>query len=117
MVLLAQRPAYPAELRRLARLTPEPRSVQKPNSYQWQSVIWREPQVRYLLADKTPGGNTKLYRNYATAARDPDSREAIRLWEAEVTVVNTNEFERKKVDDKTLITRIGSDERISGTPV
>ena len=69
-------------------------------SADWQDVIWREPQVRYLLADMTLGGNTKLYRDYATAERDPDSREAIRLWDAGARVVNTNEFERKWVTNQ-----------------
>lgn len=69
-------------------------------SADWQNVIWREPQVRYLLADMTLGGNTKLYRDYATTERDPDSREAIRLWDAGARVVNTNEFERKWVTNQ-----------------
>ena len=69
-------------------------------SEDWQNVIWREPQVRYLLADMTLGGNTKLYRDYATTERDPDSREAIRLWDAGARVVNTNEFERKWVTNQ-----------------
>ena len=29
-------------------------------SVDWQEVVWREPQVRYLLADMTLGGHTKL---------------------------------------------------------
>ena len=69
-------------------------------SADWQSVVWREPQVRYLLADMTLGGNSKLYRDYATAERDPDSREVIRLWDAGARVVNTNEFERKWVTNQ-----------------
>ena len=69
-------------------------------SSDWQNVIWREPQVRYLLADMTLGGNTKLYRDYATTERDPDSREAIRLWDTGARVVNTNEFERKWVTNQ-----------------
>ena len=69
-------------------------------SADWQNVIWREPQVRYLLADMTLGGNTQLYRDYATTERDPDSREAIRLWDAGARVVNTNEFERKWVTNQ-----------------
>ena len=72
-------------------------------SADWQSVIWREPQVRYLLVDMTLGGNTKLYRDYATTERDPDSREAIRLWDAGARVVNTNEFERKWVTDRKSV--------------
>ena len=76
-------------------------------SADWQSVIWRDPQVRYLLADMTLGGNTKLYRDYATTERDPDSREAIRLWDAGARVVNTNEFERRWVTN-----RFGKDGRV-----
>ena len=50
-----------------------------------QSVIWREPQVRYLLADMTlNGGRTELYRKYAAEERDPDAREAVRLSDAGV---------------------------------
>ena len=95
----------------MAGLSP---SAGQAQSDDWQSVVWRDPQVRYLLADMTLGGNTKLYRDYATTERDPDSREAIRLWDAGAHVVNTNEFERKQVDGKTLITRKNSNERISG---
>lgn len=77
-------------------------------SADWQSVVWREPQVRYLLADMTlNGGKTELYRKYATEERDPDSRESIRLWDAGARVVNTNEFERKWVTN-----RFGNDGRV-----
>src|SRR5262245_50788264 len=69
-------------------------------SADWREVVWREPQVRYLLADMTLGGNTKLYRDYATTERDPDSREAIRLWNTGARVVNTNEFERRWVTNQ-----------------
>jgi hypothetical protein len=87
-------------------------------STDWQAVIWREPQVRYLLADMTPnGGKTGLHRGYATEERDPDSREAIRLWDAGARVVNTNDFERKKANGRPLRTGKGSNERISGMTV
>ena len=93
-------------------------------SADWQSVIWREPQVRYLLADMTLGGNTKLYRDYAATERDPDSREAIRLWDAGARVVNTNEFERRWVTNRfgkdgrvMRIVHHGSDRTITGTEV
>ena len=36
----------------------------------WQAVVWREPQVRYLLADMTLGGSVDLYRKYATEEKD-----------------------------------------------
>src|SRR5512136_2047392 len=69
-------------------------------SADWQRVVWREPQVRYLLADMTLGGNVAMYRDYATREKDPDSCEAIRLWDAGGRVVNTNEFERRWVTNK-----------------
>ena len=69
-------------------------------SADWQHVIWREPQVRYLLADMTlNGGNTDLYRKYAAEERDPDSREAIRLWDAGVRVANPGDLERKWLEN------------------
>lgn len=76
-------------------------------SADWQSVIWREPQVRYLLTDMTGSGKTDLYRKYAAEERDPDSREAIRLWDAGVRVVNMADFERKWVTNK-----LGKDGRV-----
>lgn len=63
-------------------------------SADWQEVVFREPQVRYLLADMTGGGNVDMYRKYATEERDPDSREAIRRWDAGVRVVNMASFQR-----------------------
>ena len=69
-------------------------------SSDWLQVIWREPQVRYLLADMTlNGGKTDLYRKYAAEERDPDSREAIRLWDAGVRVANKDDFERKWLEN------------------
>jgi hypothetical protein len=77
-------------------------------SADWQEVVWREPQVRYLLADLTlNGGKSELYRKYAAEERDPDSREAIRLWDLGARVVNTNDFERRWVTN-----RYGKDGRV-----
>ena len=94
-------------------------------SADWTRVIWREPQVRYLLSDMTlNGGKTDLYRKYATEEQDPDSREAIRLWDAGVRVVNTNDFERRWLtnqfakDGKMLrIVLRGSNRTITGNEV
>ena len=66
-------------------------------SVDWQEVIYREPQVRYLLADMTLGGSVELYRTYAAEEKDPDSREAIRLWDMGVRVLNREDFERKRI--------------------
>jgi hypothetical protein len=76
-------------------------------SADWQQVVWREPQVRYLLADMTLGGNVQLYRDYAAREKDPDSREAIRLWDGGARVVNANDFERRWVTN-----RLGTDGRV-----
>lgn len=94
-------------------------------SADWREVIWREPQVRYLLADLClNGGKDTLYRKYATEERDPDSREAMRLWDAGVRVVNTNEFDRKWVpsqyaEDGRMMRIVyrGSDRTITGNEV
>jgi len=94
-------------------------------SADWQRVVWREPQVRYLLADMCMGGGDQLYRKYAMAEeKDPDSVEAIRLWDACVRVVNTGDFERKWVanphgeDGKVMrIVHCGSDRTITGDEV
>ena len=63
--------------------------------------------MRYLLADLTLGGNPGLYRDYAVREKDPDSREAVRLWDVGVRVVNTNDFERRWVTN-----RFGKDGRV-----
>jgi hypothetical protein len=93
-------------------------------SVDWQQVVWREPQVRYLLADLTLGGNPALYRDYAERERDPDSREAIRLWDAGARVVNTNDFERRWVtnqfgkDGRVMrVVHRGSNRTITGSEV
>ena len=91
-------------------------------SADWQSVIWREPQVRYLLADMSLGGNIAMYRAYAK--EDPDSREAMRLWDSGVRVVNTNQIERRWVtnrygkDGKVMrVVQRGSNRTITGNEV
>lgn len=90
-------------------------------SSDWTEVVWREPQVRYLLADMTGGGNPGFYRKYATEEKDPDSREALRLWDAGVRVVNMADFERKWVansmgkDGKVFrVVQRGTDRTIQG---
>jgi hypothetical protein len=79
----------------LAMLTQNLRS----QSADWQRSVWHEPQVRYLLADMTLGGNVAMYRQYGQEG-DPDSREAVRLWDAGARVANTNDFERKWISNE-----------------
>ena len=64
-------------------------------SADWNEGVCHEPQVRYLLAHLALGGEPQQYRGYATVERDPDSREAIRLWDAGTRVVNIDDFELK----------------------
>jgi hypothetical protein len=68
-------------------------------SADWRQGPWHEPQVRYLLADLTLGGNVALYRQYGREG-DPDSREAMRLWDAGSRVANTNDVERTWIPNK-----------------
>jgi hypothetical protein len=98
-----------------------PASAQSADSTE---VVWRDPQVRYLLTDMTGGGRTELYRQYATVDRDPDSCEAIRLWDAGVRVINISEFERKWVTNRFgkdgLVFRVvhrGTNRTITGNEV
>jgi len=111
-------------------------------SADWQEVVWREPQVRYLLADMTLGGKTRLYRDSdlpypetnvryfladmhlggsrgfyhrtAEAAHEMGCQEAVARFDAGVQITNLGQFERKQVGGKVLITSKGSNERISG---
>ena len=93
-------------------------------SADWTEVSWREPQVRYLLADMTGSGKTDLYRKYAAEEKDPDSREAIRLWDAGVRVINMADFERKWVTNQFgkdgrvfRVVQRGTDRTIAGNEV
>ena len=86
-------------------------------SADWQSVIWREPQVRYILADMMLGGSRDFYHRTAEAAHEMGCQEAVARFDVGVKVINLDQFERKQVDGKTLITRKGSKERISGMTV
>ena len=99
-------------------------SIATAQSADWQAVIWREPQVRYLLADMAISGKTDRYRKYAKEEKDPDSREAIRLWDAGVRVANADDFERKWApsqfgkDNKVFrVVQRGSDRTITGNEV
>lgn len=93
-------------------------------SADWQKVAYREPQVRYLLADLSLGGNAGLYRKYAEEEHDPDSLQTIKRWDAGVHVVNTNAFERRWVTNFAGLTKPvmrvvcrGSDRTITGNEV
>ena len=80
-------------------------------------LAYPETNVRYFLADMMLGGSRDFYHRTAEAAHEMGCQEAVARFDAGVKVTNLDQFERKKVDGKVLITRKGSDERISGTLV
>jgi hypothetical protein len=77
-------------------------------------VAYPETNVRYFLADMMLGGSRDFYHRTAEAAHEMGCQEAVARFDAGVKVINLAQFERKKVDGKVLITRKGSNKRISG---
>ncbi|MEO8352168.1 MAG: hypothetical protein ABI680_10600, partial [Chthoniobacteraceae bacterium] len=80
-------------------------------------VPYPEVNVCYFMADVALGGSLEFYRKVAEDAHEMGCLEAVRRLETGYTVTNLDEFERKKIGDKVVITRKGSDERISGAAV
>jgi len=74
--------------------------------------VYTEPRVRNLIADMTPGGSPACYKQHAN---DAVPAVAPKEWAVGARLVSTNHFERRRI--KTLITRKGSNERISGMQV
>ena len=56
--------------------------------------VYKEPHVRYLIADMTLGGSPDYYRKHA---HDAVPAVALKEWEAGVRLVNTNQFERRRI--------------------
>ena len=80
-------------------------------------VPWPETNVRYFMADIALGGSIEFYRAAAERDHEMGCLEAVRRTEEGYRIANLDQFERKKVDGKTLITRRDSNERISGMRV
>jgi hypothetical protein len=80
-------------------------------------VAYSETNVRYFMADIALGGGLEFYRAAAERDHEMGCLEAVRRTEDGYRITNLDQFERKKVDGKTLITRKGSNERISGMAV
>ena len=78
------------------------------------ALAYPEVNVRYFLADKYLGGSRDFYHRTAEAAHEMGCQEALARYDAGVKITNLDQFERKRVDGKVLITRKGSNERISG---
>jgi len=69
------------------------------------------------MADIALGGSIEFYRAAAERDHEPGCLEAVRRTEEGFKITNLSQFERKKVNGKTLITRQGSNDRISGMEV
>ena len=89
--------------------------VKEPIHFRLNSdLAYPETNVRYFLADMMLGGSRDFYHRTAEAAHEMGCQEAVARFDAGVKITNLDQFERKKVDGKVLITRKGSDERSSG---
>jgi hypothetical protein len=77
-------------------------------------VPWPETNVRYFMADIALGGSIEFYRAAAERDHEMGCLEAVRRTEEGYRITNLDQFERKRVNGKTVITRKGSDVRISG---
>jgi hypothetical protein len=73
--------------------------------------------VRYFMADVALGGSLEFYRRIAHSDHEMSCLEAVNRIEQGYTITNLDEFERKRVDGKIVITHKGSDERIRGSEV
>jgi len=56
--------------------------------------VYKEPHVRYLIADMTLGGSPDYYKQHV---RDAVPAVALKEWEAGARLVNTNQFERRRI--------------------
>ena len=71
-----------------------------------------EARIRYMMADLQLGAETAYYRR---RSNDPDVAEALRRWNAEIRIVNIQDFERKKVMPLGWkIVYAGTDQAIGG---
>jgi hypothetical protein len=76
-----------------------------------------ETNVRYFMADIALGGSLEFYRAAAERDHEMGCLEAVRRTEEGYRITNLDQFERKQVEGKTLITRKRRRERISGMDV
>ena len=87
-------------------------------SVDWESQVYREPQVRYILLDVHFTNNINFYKEYST---DPDSKQAVKWWEDGVRIANASDFERQRIktpygDPMRLVYR-GTKRTITGNEV
>jgi hypothetical protein len=73
-----------------------------------------ESRVRYILADIQLGGVDGYYREHVDAE---EVAEALRRWDAGITVTNIDQFERKLVGDTWQVVYAGTETLIDGKDV
>jgi hypothetical protein len=73
-----------------------------------------ESRVRYILADIQLGGVDGYYREHVDAE---EVAEALRRWDAGITVTNIDQFERKLIGDTWQVVYAGTETLIDGKDV
>jgi hypothetical protein len=73
-----------------------------------------ESRVRYILADIQLGGVDGYYREHVDAE---EVAEALRRWDAGITVTNIHQFERKIVNENWQVVYAGTETLIDGSDV
>jgi hypothetical protein len=73
-----------------------------------------ESRVRYILADIQLGGVDGYYREHVDAE---EVAEALRRWDAGITVTNIDQFERKLVGETWQVVYAGTETLINGSDV
>jgi len=77
--------------------------------------VYKEPHVRYLIADMTLGGSADYYKQHA---HDSIPATALKEWEAGVRLMNTNQFERRRIPtpygDSMRVVFKGTDMTVTG---
>jgi hypothetical protein len=73
-----------------------------------------ESRVRYILADIQLGGVDGYYREHVDAE---EVAEALRRWDAGITVTNIIQFERKIVNENWQVVYSGTETLIDGSDV
>jgi hypothetical protein len=77
--------------------------------------VYKEPHVRYLIADMTLGGSPDYYRQHA---RDPVPATALKEWEAVAyleagyKVTNLDQFELRPVKNSPIVVYKGTETRV-----
>ncbi len=80
--------------------------------------VYKEPHIRYLIADMTLGGSPDYYRQHV---RDAVPAVALKEWEAGVRLVSTNQFERRRIPtpygDSMRVVFKGTDRTVTGADI